>query len=391
MSKGTITGAGFESQGRVLHIASNGDLFFISSAFGSTTISVYRSTNGGTTWGSAVSTTAGRTLSAISGVTFGTDLIAVAWNSSQYTSGMDVGTDVEYQEFNMATNAWSGSVDSVGFFVTALASQTVGIVARTSDRVIIHPGSHSDMGNDFKSLFIARGTSGSWTTDIRLDDVNGDDNSYGMAVVGSVAGDAHLIWGKDTGTELEGRTLRAANTLSTIVTLTTTIGSRNLYAQHIISWDDSGTQRIVLTQNAGSIRAGEDGSDDLAQDETGFTAFIDGESAGRAALAVDEANNELYAIFPDNTDFDLHSDQTTGGAAGDWGTDVELQDAVTVSNLRTDAKYFVHSSGNGGATVIGYVFDIDGTGDIRYDEIVLIAGSAPSPVFLHRPPRHVRM
>ncbi len=399
MSVGTITGHVYPpSGGRLLHVASDGDLFAI--GFSTTTISVYRSTNGGTTWGSAVTTTANRNVDAIAGVTFGSDLIHVVWISVLFTDAMGENVrQVEEQEFNMATNVWSASPSDIeaarAIGDTTTDTDYIGIVARTSDRVVVYPGFHNDMGTRHRTIQAAHGTHGSWTTQLRIDSVNGTANVHGMTVIGSQASEAHLVWNNLTDFDLLGRTLRGDNTLSSTVTLDNA-HSLTLRAQSIVSWDDAGTQRIAISGGAttvdGSvIRAGEDGSDDLAQDDTDFTDITGG--AGDApqvpALAIDTDNDELHAFFS-STDDDLFRDQSTNGASGDWTTDVEAEDAVTTTGEEIDVFFFTHSSGNGGDTILGYIFDDAGT--TKYGEVVLVSGGAAVyPPFPRRQNRRVRM
>lgn len=381
MSIGTITGHSYPTfQGRLLFVASDGDLFAIGET--GSTISVYRSTDGGSTWGSAVTTTAGtNAIAAISGVAFGSDLIAVAWSSDSHTPSMsNPSRDIEYQEFNMATNSWSGSVDSVGTFETDIApeQEVIGICARTSDRVIIHASQHTDMGSSTRDIAISHGTSGSWTTNVRIGDSNGDRAKWGVIATGSDSDDAHIVFHMSpsgSGGE-QGRTLNGSDSLSTRVDLvfTDTAGVRR--AQQFVSWDDGGTQRIntsnFIAFGHSTVQLhGEDGSLDITGDEDpGSDPF--GGTDQAVALVVDEDEGDLYALRA-HTDADLFYNVAAGGAKANFGSPIELEDGVSVGNL-IDAIWFTHTAGNGGDQVIGYIFF--SSGSTKYGELVLVAGSA---------------
>ena len=102
---------------------------------------------------------------------------------------------------------------------------------------------------------------------------------------------------------------------------------------------------------------------------------------------------KVHLLYGEDTPgLDIFTTSSDDEAA--WITDTEEQDAVTCHYIRS--QVFTHSSGNGGATVLGYVWDQGSNGDApgftRYDEIVLVAGGAAVyPPFPRKQRRSVRM
>jgi len=92
--------------------------------------------------------------------------------------------------------------------------------------------------------------------------------------------------------------------------------------------------------------------------------------AAVAHLAVDEKN--VHAVWADGATADIVHD-TNDDDAG-WGIDTVIRDGVAANWLYCGV--FTHSPANGGAKVLGFLYDnnVDDdpdTADIEYDELVL--------------------
>jgi hypothetical protein len=363
--------------------ASDDDLFVVGAS--STTVSMYRSADGGDTWGSAVTTTAGGAVAAIDVAQSG-DTLYVAWITGGYADGMNTLRDIEYQEFNMATNAWSGSVDVVDSpNVTDIAGLAfeVAVARRSSDSVILYSGPrHTDMGNSFLGVSYARGTAGSWTnTGIAVAGNTGGVNwEPGAAVIGSQAGECHFVWERSTSSfAIEARTLDASNSLSTMVNQGSGVFVGN---SACVAYDDGGTWRIVVGQRPGTAIDlyiwGEDASNDISV--TSGNADITVSNVAETiqpALAVDNTD-QFFVFYREAASDDLWyaDDDDPTSAFANTGTSLATS---TANVLILGANYY-----NNGADVIGVIWDDNGTK--TYTELSL-GGAAASLLHRRRPLR----
>jgi hypothetical protein len=375
-------------------VASDGDLFIVGHG-GTTAIEVLRSTDGGSAWGTPVASTAGRNVDYLSSTQSG-DTLYVAWATVTYASGMNTLYDLEYREFNMATNAWAGSVDIVDSPNLDTATiRTPDVARRTSDTVILYSGDHHvDMGNDFSSVVYARGTAGSWgTTGVAVAANTGGVNWHpGLAIVGSQAGECHFIWGRITATDaLEARTLDGANSLSTMVSQGYGSGSPFPISAHAVTWDDAGTQRIAIIKDAAASalnveRYNEDASDDIAHTDTtsDITGAFTADASGiRRALALDPSSDDVYAFASGDGVGESDLYHTVGTDAQSFGSMTEDEDAITA--VRISSSGYSRSGDK-----IGYI--VDNSGTTIFGEIDLGGGAAPVyPPFPRRPHTSVRM
>ncbi len=133
--------------------------------------------------------------------------------------------------------------------------------------------------------------------------------------------------------------------------------------------------------------------------DTDFPSLVD--TAGtHAQMAVDYDTGDVYVMYVDIANHDIYYNKWTVG--GGWETEVKVYtsggDTDRVSYVYPHV--FTHSSGNGSAKVLGFIFTVfditsgEATavdGQQRYDEVVLVAGAAVYPPFPRRQNTLVRM
>ena len=388
--------------GEHLWMATDGDLYFVGMVDGGASadeVGMWRSTDGGNTWDSAVETDRegdgppnADGIISITATRDGDDL-HVFLATQQYTSGMDTLIDVEYQEFDMDANTWTGSIEVIDSPNSPNSLGRVVAATRTSDLVVlINSSGGRVMGNDFSRVSYLRGSAGSWTGPVAVDSGGENDWEADGCVIGSQAGECHFIFG--TGIQasglLDARTLDGSNSMSTAVSRSTSLNGYRRGAP-AVSWLDSddSTWRIGLINESlssgnGLSRWDEDGSDDIANDIPGLT--INGvNSEDPKTIAFSDTDHDLYAFYVPGTlrtiDYSFSEDgtETFLGQVTDWnGTDLFNGNGLF-------AREFTHSSGNGGDTVIGVVWAETGAGgDVWYDEVVILAGATPASL-VYRP------
>jgi hypothetical protein len=389
--------------GRHLWAASDGDIYFLGITPGSGAadeVSMWRSTDGGNTWDTAVETDRegegppnADVIMSVSAARDG-DELHVWWGTGSYASGMDTLVDYEFQRFDMDANTWTSTSELVETADDPQALARVTVARRTSDIVVLFNGDSSNvMGNAFSRVFYIRGTAGSWEAPTGVDSGGENDWQADGCVVGGQAGECHFIF--STGTQangaLDARTLDGANSMSTVVTRGTSLNGHRRGAPAIAWLDsDNSTWRIGLASE--SLSAGvdlsrwtEDGSDDIANDSPGLT--VNGvNSEDPKTIAFSDTDHDLYAFYVPGgatrlIDYKFSEDgtETFLGEVTDWnGTDLFGGNGL-------HAVEFTHSSGNGGATVIGVVWAETGAGgDVWYDEVVIAAGAVDASL-VYRP------
>ncbi len=194
------------------------------------------------------------------------------------------------------------------------------------------------------------------------------------------------------------RTLRADNTMSTAVDMSEN-GSTSPASFEVFQ-DSGGTWVIgVLGTNGLTVaeyhRFTEDGSNDAQTDAVSVIEDLTASSPSGfnlpASLTFAEDAEDLYAFWSPRDDDDIDYEFKADGASGAWtGTVTESWQIGTFQSAKMNSASYTHSSGNGGATVVGFVWH-DNT-DILYDEIVVSGGPVGGARPYRRPQSpHVRM
>lgn len=310
----------------------NGDLYIVAEDLNTADdISVFRSTNGGSTWtrqDTANQPNITNGFESLAAVLDGTTLHIITI-STQYTSGMTDPIDVEYHTFSVSSNTWgttNESVESPDMGTTTARYYAVDVAVRSDGDVIaLHPTAHTEMGSDYWALGYSRRESGSWTNNGGIQTTTAD--QYGYMVM-APNDECHMVYRRDN-TLRRGRTLDSANNLSAV------IGINNEPDGRPITWDNSGTQQVltVFFAPASTVRVErlkEDASGDLASDTTSETIQDSTPSSASnvVGIAWDSDNSEAYVLWSGPLS-DLFYDKGSHGAS--WGTDVEQEDATTIT------------------------------------------------------------
>ncbi len=404
-----------DSGAKHLFMASDGDLFLLGTtrhtvpSTSATEVTLWRSTDGGNTWNTGVETDregegppSEDNIAAVSADQDG-DTLYVAWMSSPRSPGMAILLDIEYQVFDLDANTWSGSFETVNTFeIDALNqgnSHTLDVARRTSDTVIIAQTDHANvMGNAYFRTAYHRGNVGSWTGPVDI--TAGGEIHYrtGGVNVGSQAGECHLFHRPD----VTMRTLRADNTMSTAVDMGEN-GASSPAAFEV--FQDSGGTWVIGTMVAFGLnelryhRFTEDGSNDAQTDAVSLVEDLTGNSPVGVNLplalsfAEDADVDDLYAFWSPRDDDDMDYEFKADGASGAWtGTVTESWQTGSFQSAKINSASYTHSSGNGGATVIGVAWVTGVGGDMKYDEIVVSGGPVGGAIpYRRRQSPHVRM
>ncbi len=388
LAVGHVGGTTIEQPGRILWVDANGSLYYSTEhTNNSTEVLLHKSSDGGDSWAEA--TVTGRPTQTdpegLEGFVVDDDILHLV-----HRKGDDA---IYYHEYNMSSAAsnpdtWQTideqiDADAVGKIAS---SDDCSIVVRANgDKFAFYTGLVSSFGTIFMSVF--EGVS--WATRVEVD---GEASVSFTAVSAILDADDNIqvyyfdftngiIFHRDIATG--GITFSGRTSMATSVRQSANAYSANL--MNVASYIDSGVDVEVLVyfKDGATTLSSTHVRDGTAQTEqSAFTDNSVGVSAGtshqpQADLAVE--GQKVHLLYSENATEDIFT--TSDDDEAGWITDVEEQDAVTAHYI--NALVFIHSSGNGGDTVLGYVWDQGSSGDTpgftRYDEIVLAAAPAGGP------------
>ena len=257
------------------------------------------------------------------------------------------------------------------------SNQFAGIVRRSDGDLIAFFVFNN--GTNTQIYYRIKPNAGAWGSRIQLD--SEAVNFSGVAVVRGASDKTHIVYADDAG-NVYHRSLDSADTLSARESLTTTALTANSVYQPLaapVYWDESGTEKILVSYVKAAdgkvysriiTNDGTPGTESAAASDNAVYRNGGGSHAVCYQAVNDGAN--VYIVYGDNTTQDIFRDVNLDEAG--WGTDVELLDAKTCDNIT--ANLFTHSAGNGGAKVLGYVYEngTDGyTGQLWYAEEAIAA------------------
>jgi hypothetical protein len=289
------------------------------------------------------------------------------------------GENVIYNTFTTSSHSTTPDewviIDEVVENVGAVGDQGASIVYRQANSDVV-VGYQDDPVSALEQVtYNIR--NGSWGTQANLD-TTASVSFTRPTLVEDGDGRIHFVYNDLTNTDLYVKDLSTADSLSSRTQIATdTHATREGSQSYPVAFTYSGTKYVgVLYYEATG--------DDLwfrhwtANGRTMQTAVevstreqamnAGGSAALNAGLAVDPANDDIYAVYLDNSTMDIYYNRRDA-SDGTW-------DGETLLNAQTDVDWvrpilFTHSAGNGGAKVLGYWWDAGsggGCGRTRYDE-----------------------
>jgi hypothetical protein len=284
-----------------------------------------------------------------------------------------------YHRFNMSTDVFdqqdSQVADLSGMTAPLTSALWCSIALRagvTGDELVIAASGLIDsiMGTDYQRVDFWHGAdtgTPSWTGPVSLDVSTAEQTRTSPQLVLGTNDKIHVLWQTypganpaTSGGSVAARTISTSNTLSTLQTNSSHVGTAPGIKAGV-SYDDAGTQKVIWIGNyniSNTFRGDEDGSDDIGT--LTATDFTDASNRAANNLSIVEVSGTLYALFANNNDgADLYTNSSDDNGAT-WGTPTEELDAVTLSYISAD----VLDTGK-----IAYLY-VDG-GTTKYNEIVL--------------------
>lgn len=314
-------------------------------------------------------------------------------NNRIYIAHQNQGHEVFHHIFVVSTDGsspdtWETIDESVQAGVALNANpQSVAIERRSDgDKILFYIRDNGSQDHAYYKI----DTGGGWGGENTLDDeashhckgittVMGEDDLIHIFYTMQETGVAGTLYhdSLDSGDSLSGRQEVDAN-----------VGTGNddrWVMTSAIYWDDSGNEKImvvykdsddllysVVVTNDGSPESRKAASDNTASADPGST----GSNQVTADLVVD--GSDAYLHYANAADLDLYKTENPNN--GSWITDVEELNNKTIHWIRSQA--FTHNAGNGGDTVVGYIYDNGsdgGTGYIWYGELVIAAAPTTLP------------
>ncbi|MCK5433658.1 MAG: hypothetical protein KAJ03_13000 [Gammaproteobacteria bacterium] len=288
-----------------------------------------------------------------------------------------------YSRFNMSTDTWDRTQTSLGTLSGNLPTfPWCSIAVRNDGDIICVIAAETDqvMGGKKERVDYIESTDdgANWGTHTALDAAG--DIHYGNPSVakGPLTDDMHIVFQYTgniadpptawTGTKL--RTLDSANSLSTVVDVSSDSDGTMLGLPNIVTYEDAGTQRIFYTLNSPAsilaFRTTEDGSDNI-QDGTPEIVttddpFINGEVG---VVSVAEDSGILYILYSAALDSQDIWYLTSTDDGDTWPTEVEEVNTVVCNRISCNVLQI------GANKVLAFIYDDNGV--IKFNAKTLTA------------------
>lgn len=245
---------------------------------------------------------------------------------------------VGYSAFDTSSDTWSVSDESASTGNGNLNFAPVGIGVRSDGDIIVLFTYDEGAGNT--TVRYSRREGGTWTRNVT---VATGGFYYSGPVIHGASDRMHFVY-LDVGTQLFVRTLSSANALATQQSVSVDVLD-NLVGPGL-SYDGDSKIRVLFNSATNELMIGEwADADNPSPTEAIVTGTSvtndDGPYAGIGA-----SGQNVHVIFADDATKDIWHDVNTGSG---WGTDVEIQDAVTASKMSASVLQRA-------TTVLGYVW-----------------------------------
>lgn len=298
--------------------------------------------------------------------------------------GQETGGDVEYHTFDMSSDAWGTTNELIESPTDSTTDDIISCsiaIRGTGDPIVTLYAGDTDrvMGTDYSRIDFNTRNGGTWSGPTLAFGAAADEINYvGSSIITGTSDGLHFFCARSSDGFLLGRTLNSSDSLST------TINNGDAVSEELrvsgASFDDGGTQRVVqpysdfTTREPKVWRMTESSGDVADVDVVVISTVNDVDTRFNTSLMGSATNGTtMHVMWAHDTDLDLyHDNANTPQDTGDWGTDVEHRDAVTI-NRQISCNVYIRDT----TIVLAMIYD-DG-GVVKYDEISLGAAAANSP------------
>lgn len=246
---------------------------------------------------------------------------------------------------------------------------------------------HRDDAGDERISYKVKPNGGSWGSEQNLDSTASTDFRGVMCVKEAGSDKIHICYKDATNLDIFHKSLDDDGTLSARETITTDSPispTGNCGMTEMIAWLDGSDEKAMVCyvdHSESKLKSRvitNDGSPATEAAASDNTVAQDQGTSRQPVASLALYGTTALLLYADNTTRDLYRDENAND--GGWGTDAEETDGLDLDYIR--GMVFTHSAGNGGDTVLGYVYEDGGsghTGFIWYAERVLAGPAEPFP------------
>lgn len=383
MPAGYIGGTSPETQGRTLHVDSNKNLYYITEpAESGGLFCIIKSSDGGDSW----------TVMDAAGSPTETDLESV---DASYDSSLHClhiihkgsGTsDVVYHRYHTSDHPTTPDdfniIDEVIAASIGQTDQSCAIQHRSDGTIVAFYRKTNGAAENM--MYKIRSSGGTWGSELTIDAEASQVFGH-ICVVKGASDKIHIFYNNWTAGIGYHRSLSSGDSLSAREVFNSDLDTGSSSEKNVgqpVYWDSSGNENIMCyfrrgtTGRLNTIMVVNDGTPGTLR-EVSTTIMEISEAGSKQPLArIAQDGLDTYSLSVHTSDFDLFRNKSTDG--GVWGTETAQLTNVEIDFV--NAIVFTHSSGNGGAKVLGYFVEdsttlVDGfTGGGWYKEYEIAAG-----------------
>lgn len=282
----------------------------------------------------------------------------------------------DYYTFNMASDAW---VLNENVFA-ALDTRTSGGTAQFGCSVVVRSGGEvvlfyngprvANMGNSYSQTYYARRASGTWPGSGTQVSAGGTVDVVGPKIALGTSDAVHLLW-HDSGVGNERhRTLTSGNSLQTASVIASTFATTN-ESGSVVSYDSSGTFKIVYTRSKSQVGSGVIGSIFFDSGNTptltASTGNVTNPDFPRRVYVDTGDSNKVWILYTKGTDLDLRVINSTDHGSSFANDALAFTATVNQNDVNLSVDGSIYQRGND--FVIPYVVNDNGT--LKYNEYVV--------------------